>query len=625
MYFPSGVASTFGYFLTLLFAVTIFFIYNIMRCQEKLSAGAASDVHACSDALEEDTNTSTQHIRTESLSNQQRKQNVIQESSGLQSSQTLAVVDEEAAQEMQAQVAIEYTTLMIKNETNANDTTAIQDMHCSDAVEEENAHVATEKPLLGQGNLKQEASGTQTHIRGIAEEEAAQEAAVESMSKTLIRRNETNQNENEITTQILPARLHYLDNLKVFLTWLVVTHHIASAFGAAGSGSWVFIVGINDNSFRTYLGKFLQVNQAFFMPLFFFISGYFSPSSYDKRSSMHTHISIESIKRMYLLDKWKRYGRPAVWFTFVAAPLLLIFCQWYMGKKYFYIALPMQCWFLYWLLFFNLAYGNVRKCQEYDAPQRRIQETDAIHSNNDNRTLSSSANNQELRKMPGPLKRTFVYGAGVCGGVMFLVMIMLGVAPTILGAPTLLAGMPIVKGSLVNNILFFGAGIVAQKHKWLEHDLKPQLGMKCTYLYFLVLVEMVVMTIITVTPENWQVAYTFQTIVAGMFCVDASVALLVLFQEYLNFENQWSRKLSSAAYGVYVYHPIFIITATAVFVTIYNSSIGKDNPVMWEYGRNAFYSSTMLTGGSMTLAIGFASCAVFVHLIVWPAGYIFKL
>lgn len=427
---------------------------------------------------------------------------------------------------------------------------------------------------------------------------------------------ETSTEEQEASIiSVMPApdvqvvRLYYLDNLKVFLTWLVVTHHVACAFGAAGTVAWPFTVGAYDNEFKHYMGKFLQLNQAYFMPLFFFISGYFAPSSYEKRRqdvSSQGLQSIHSTSRRFLMDKWKRLGRPATCFTFVAAPLIFNFCQWYMGKPYNYVPSSFQCWYLYWLLFFNLAYTNVCKYQDVAQMQGTANE-------NRNALLDG-----ETQAIPGPLKRTFVYGAGICGGVMFLIMTMLG------GYPTFLAGMPICQGSLANDILFFVAGIVAQKNKWLEQDLKSQLGMKVTYLYLSIAVEIV--TIVSISPEKSSyLIYFFQTIVAGMLCVDISIALLQFFQEYMNFENEWSRKLSSAAYAVYIYHPLFIIASTALFVTIYNNGIGKDNPVKWDEGDISYSSSIPLTGGSETLFIGFTVCMVLVHLLVWPTGYFFRL
>ena len=70
------------------------------------------------------------------------------------------------------------------------------------------------------------------------------------------------------------ARLPFLDNLKVFLTALVVLHHCACAFGACGEGSWYLIVkgGGGPHAFRLCVKTFVTWNQAYFMSLFFFVS-----------------------------------------------------------------------------------------------------------------------------------------------------------------------------------------------------------------------------------------------------------------------------------------------------------------------------------------------------------------
>ena len=70
------------------------------------------------------------------------------------------------------------------------------------------------------------------------------------------------------------ARLPFLDNVKVFLTALVVLHHCACAFGACGEGSWYLIVkgGGGPRAFRLCVKTFVTWNQAYFMSLFFFVS-----------------------------------------------------------------------------------------------------------------------------------------------------------------------------------------------------------------------------------------------------------------------------------------------------------------------------------------------------------------
>ena len=71
-----------------------------------------------------------------------------------------------------------------------------------------------------------------------------------------------------------PARLPFLDHVKVFLTALVVLHHCACAFGACGEGSWYLIVkgGGGPRAFRLCVKTFVTWNQAYFMSLFFFVS-----------------------------------------------------------------------------------------------------------------------------------------------------------------------------------------------------------------------------------------------------------------------------------------------------------------------------------------------------------------
>jgi len=60
---------------------------------------------------------------------------------------------------------------------------------------------------------------------------------------------------------------------------LVVAHHACQPYGGSG-GVWYF-----KSEQLTHLGRFFAVNQAFFMGLFFFISAYFVPSSYDRKQA----------------------------------------------------------------------------------------------------------------------------------------------------------------------------------------------------------------------------------------------------------------------------------------------------------------------------------------------------
>jgi glucan biosynthesis protein C len=68
-----------------------------------------------------------------------------------------------------------------------------------------------------------------------------------------------------------PARrLEYIRYLRIALVCLVVAHHAGQAYGPTG-GAWP----VRNPGTILILGPFFAVNAAFFMGLFFLISGYF--------------------------------------------------------------------------------------------------------------------------------------------------------------------------------------------------------------------------------------------------------------------------------------------------------------------------------------------------------------
>ena len=75
-------------------------------------------------------------------------------------------------------------------------------------------------------------------------------------------------------------RLNYLDNLKVMLTFLVIFHHAGQAYG--DGGEWGYTPS-NPEEVMPWIWHFFSTNAAFFMGLYFFISGYFVPGSYDRQ------------------------------------------------------------------------------------------------------------------------------------------------------------------------------------------------------------------------------------------------------------------------------------------------------------------------------------------------------
>ncbi|MEH7444096.1 acyltransferase family protein [Bacillus sp. JJ1122] len=103
-------------------------------------------------------------------------------------------------------------------------------------------------------------------------------------------------------------RLFFLDNLKIFLTILVVVHHVGQPYGGS-NGFWYYI---SDDHFN--LGRFFSVNAGFFMSLFFLISAYFLPASFRKKGT-----------KTFLKDRLIRLGVPLLFGFLVLMPVLMYF------------------------------------------------------------------------------------------------------------------------------------------------------------------------------------------------------------------------------------------------------------------------------------------------------------
>lgn len=158
-----------------------------------------------------------------------------------------------------------------------------------------------------------------------------------------------------------PPRAVYLDNIKVVLTAIVVHHHCTLALGA--QGGWFFAVAGNATTFSLMAVWINGLDQSYFMCLFFFISGLFTPSSYDRHMNKGTGVWG------FLRDKCLRLGIPFLCFAFVCGPLLDFVVHAAIiphleagggnsaGWQYFYNVNPGPPWFLAWLLLLNFAYA----------------------------------------------------------------------------------------------------------------------------------------------------------------------------------------------------------------------------------------------------------------------------
>lgn len=129
-------------------------------------------------------------------------------------------------------------------------------------------------------------------------------------------------------------RRYYLDNLKLFLTLLVVFHHAAQPHLAGSYWPYHFA---QESMIIPGIWRFTSTNASFFMGLFFLIAGYFVPRSYDKQKA-----------KTFVLKKIIHLGVPCAIMTTLISCLMV---------HHFEIA---HMWFLENLLFFSLLYALYR-------------------------------------------------------------------------------------------------------------------------------------------------------------------------------------------------------------------------------------------------------------------------
>ncbi|UJF33595.1 acyltransferase family protein [Paenibacillus hexagrammi] len=167
----------------------------------------------------------------------------------------------------------------------------------------------------------------------------------------------------------ISGRRYDLDNLKVWLTILVVIHHAGQPYGGS-NGFWYF-----KTSQQADLGRFFSVNAGFFMSLFFLISAYFLPGSLDRKGAA-----------AFLKDRLVRFGIPLLAGFLIIMPLLLYvyyihyrgygfisFSDYYLNVYFGLAGKPSDwtgpsfpdlqfghLWFIEQLLFYSVIYAIIR-------------------------------------------------------------------------------------------------------------------------------------------------------------------------------------------------------------------------------------------------------------------------
>jgi surface polysaccharide O-acyltransferase-like enzyme len=338
------------------------------------------------------------------------------------------------------------------------------------------------------------------------------------------------------TTSKSPSRLFHLDNLRIYLTILVIIHHTAIAYG--GAGDWAIIDPAVDDVSPIFLTFFTAVNQSYFMSVFFLLAGYFTPKSFDKKGPGN-----------FLKDRMIRLGIPLLIFTTVILNINeYIYSTFYLKTSFapIWTYSPAHLWFLQALLIFTIVYVIYR----------------IIADRNPTRKLFQYYQDRF------PPNSILVLSIIILTILTFLVRLKFPVGNWTLR---------IQLANFVHYGFAFYAGILAQRDDWFNRLTKKQArgwGIVSLIVMPLIFVLMIAGGLLENTANivmffggmYWQ-SFGYVLWETILF-ISISVFLLNFFRERLSKAGAVARFMSSNVYTVYIIHLTLLWVLNIIFLPV---------------------------------------------------------
>ena len=332
------------------------------------------------------------------------------------------------------------------------------------------------------------------------------------------------------------------------------------------------VIGLNNPSSNWGVALstvFVVLNGTYFMQLFFFISGFFVPRSFDKKGSV-----------VFLQERIKRLGIPYVVYTFCIGPYVqtgLAYLFFYNGSDNFGSLYPLEesgiTWFPQQLLVFGIIYAFA--CKKNWMP-----------------------------KMECPT----VFG-------FFLISLMIGTVTSTINLFFPFGDeffhVPLFFVDYFSFILFFFGGAIAQRNNWMD-DIQAKRSRIAIYTWMIlaILIEVlhdVVIPILgnfTVPLPIWVFVYD------GPVQMGLSLGVVVFFMDYVNRSYWCTQFFSVSMYTAYIIQPIVITFTQWFWILVLKAT----NNVTIESQTYTY------TNGNLILP-GFIFVSMLTMIIIWPLSY----
>jgi len=326
-------------------------------------------------------------------------------------------------------------------------------------------------------------------------------------------------------------RMNYLDNLRIYLTILVIFHHATLAYG--GSGGWEIRDVITDELSPILFMVFNVLNQSYFMTAFFLLAGYFTPRSLERKGA-----------KTFVLDRIVRLGIPLlVYSTLIVNLNDYLITKFHLGVPFQFIwgYYPSHLWFLQLLFLFAVIYVIFKR-------------------------IKNEATNMEGRAFPSD-------------GVIWITVIVISILTFLmrLAYPIGETVLNIQPGHFVHYISAFYVGVVAYRGDWFGR-LTNSKGKRWGYIalgtFPLLFVLMILGGVLESDANLAKVlgGFTWQAMAYAVWetimMVAVIIFLLYFFREKFNRTGTLARKMAASAYTVYIIHQTVLFSLNIVFLPV---------------------------------------------------------
>lgn len=347
-----------------------------------------------------------------------------------------------------------------------------------------------------------------------------------------------------VTKEQEKSRVFYIDNIRIYLTVLVILHHIAVGYG--GSGAWL----VYESSFYAIDGLtvllftlFNAYNQSYFMALFFLLAGYFTPRSFEKKGV-----------KTFSKDRLIRLGIPLVVYAALVSPVAEFIARNYayaqnvsfieiIQDRITYIIIGVDhLWFLLALLFFAGFYVLYRRIQP---------------------SISTSDSTSSF-----PKDKLIIMAIVAVALIGFIIRIFSPIGYSFF--------FNFQFGHFTHYAFMFCFGIMAYNGKWLDKlsgsQAKRWIGVA---VLVVILLPILLLTLVDLSNPVFTPFLGGLTLESFIFSIwesfallSISIGILYVFKTRFNRSNKILKNMGGSAYTAYIIHAIVIVGLQILFLPI---------------------------------------------------------